>query len=128
MQHTTATPTLCLALPPLPTTTVCLDTSPPHTHLPSQELIKAHNGDITVESQVGVGSSFCVWLPISQADGALMPVVEEAENKDYTLWVQGGGRGPGGGGPGGEAAAAAAAEGPGEGSVCRWRFGCLPAP
>jgi PAS domain S-box-containing protein len=34
----------------------------------AQEIIHAHNGQITLESQVGQGSSFIIWLPVVPAD------------------------------------------------------------
>ncbi|KAG2442020.1 hypothetical protein HYH02_009812 [Chlamydomonas schloesseri] len=37
-----------------------------------KELVKAHNGRISVQSKVGVGSSFTVWLPINQEDTEAM--------------------------------------------------------
>lgn len=44
--------------------------------LPHSALTLRPPGEITVESEVGMGSTFTVWLPISQ-DGVAMPVEDE---------------------------------------------------
>jgi signal transduction histidine kinase len=37
----------------------------------SKDIVELHGGKMTVESEVGVGSTFAVWLPATQAeDGA----------------------------------------------------------
>ncbi|GFH16905.1 uncharacterized protein HaLaN_13425 [Haematococcus lacustris] len=52
-----------------------------------KELVKAHNGDITVESEIGTGSTFTVWLPISQ-EGVNLPVLED--HRDHAAFSLGG--------------------------------------
>ncbi|GFH08716.1 uncharacterized protein HaLaN_03728, partial [Haematococcus lacustris] len=50
-----------------------------------KELVKAHNGDITVESEIGTGSTFTVWLPISQ-EGVNLPVLED--HRDHAAFEE----------------------------------------
>ncbi|MFN2302575.1 MAG: sensor histidine kinase [Anaerolineales bacterium] len=40
-------------------------------------IVKGHGGRIDVESQVGKGTTFSVWLPLSQADIPTRPMIEE---------------------------------------------------
>ncbi|GAX84124.1 hypothetical protein CEUSTIGMA_g11547.t1 [Chlamydomonas eustigma] len=54
-----------------------------------KQLIEAHNGDISVESEMGVGSTFTVWLPIKQVDSeALPPVNPDVERSVSQEWDQ----------------------------------------
>ncbi len=40
----------------------------------AQRIAQAHGGKITVESQLGVGSTFTLWLPAFQASDAETPL------------------------------------------------------
>ncbi|MEE9604918.1 MAG: ATP-binding protein, partial [Candidatus Scalindua sp.] len=48
----------------------------------SYSIIKKHNGHITVESQVGVGTTFHIYLPVSRIETQKKPVLNEVERSD----------------------------------------------
>ena len=43
--------------------------------------MRSHGGRIDVETEVGVGTTFTVWLPVSQADVPTRPVDFDEEDE-----------------------------------------------
>ena len=67
--------------PPTSGILIYSSTCPP-THPPVAPFPHPHTGDITVESTLGVGSTFTVWLPISQEEAKRASIEHRQEMEE----------------------------------------------